>query len=146
LVTSSIDAGSLPCSTIGWLSGMIGALALPGSISTYFSPRRPRLATRAKALVWSLTSLSISSSTSALPSGRRRTSVTLPTRTPATRTLDLLSSPATESKTAVIFLVPAPRPIFTSSIFKMKNPRTPRMTSMKIPIFAADDMSFSSAE
>ncbi len=41
---------------------------------------------------------------------------------------------------AVTFLWFPVRLTFTSSIFRMKKPRMPRMTSMNAPIFAAEDM------
>src|SRR5438105_4962308 len=67
-------------------------------------------------------------------------SVTSPTGTPATRTFDFLSRPATESKIAVTFLE-GPPPTETRSIFRTKKPRIARITSMKMPTFAAEDMS-----
>src|SRR5205809_2800068 len=67
-------------------------------------------------------------------------SVTSPTGTPATRTFDFLSRPATESKTAVTLCV-GPPPSDTRSILRTKYPRTARMINMKMPTLAADDIS-----
>src|SRR5438270_2043142 len=141
---SSIDAGWVPWRTTLCSCGMAGVLAGPGSSSMYFSPSSPRLATCALAPGWSITSGSMSSVTSAFPSGRSLIFETFPARTPATRTADLLSSPATESNIAVTLRAPVPWPICTSSIFRTKCPRIARITSMKAPTLAADDISLAS--
>ena len=140
VVTSSIDAGCVPRSVTVSSGDDLGAFCVPGSSSMYFSPRSPRFATCAEALLCSGTSLSISRVTSAFPLSRRRTVVTFPLRTPATRTADFTSRPATLSNSTFTCRVPLPRLRSMSSIFRTKYPRIARMISMKTPTFAADDI------
>ena len=99
-VISSKDTGTPP--TITELSGSGGAPKGPGTSSTYFSPRSPRLSIEAEAPWRSETLGSSSTSTNAFPS-TRRIFPTLPTLTPATLTAVFSSSPPTSLNWTVTF-------------------------------------------
>src|SRR6266542_2382274 len=117
-------------------SGSSGAPTGPGTSSTYFSPSNPRLAIAADAPWRSSTSLSRSISTIAFPSGVSRIRATLPTRTPARRTVDLASRPATSLNSTEIFLA-GPLPKRRSSILQTRRPVKTRTTRKNPPTFAA---------
>src|SRR5664280_307567 len=116
--------------------GRRGAAGSPALSSTYLSPSMPRDLTCAIAPWWSSTLGSRARWANAVPSGRREMPSTLPTRTPAIRTADLSSRPATSLKCASAEFVRAFFPKWMSSIFRMRTPRARRTTTKNAPIFA----------
>src|ERR1017187_7625136 len=116
--------------------GRRGAAGSPALSSTYLSPSMPRDLTCAIAPWWSSTLGSRARWANAVPSGRREMPSTLPTRTPAIRTADLSSRPATSLKCASAEFVRAFLPKWMSSIFRMRTPRATRTTTKNAPIFA----------
>ena len=85
---------------------------------------------------------SISIVTSAFPSGRSLMSVTFPLRTPAMRTADFVVEAGHGVEDGLhLARVLARATDLMSSIFRMKYPRIARTISMKMPTFAADDIS-----
>src|SRR5664279_6095715 len=116
--------------------GRRGAAGSPALSSTYLSPSMPRDLTCAIAPWCSSTFGSSARCASAVPSGRREMPSTLPTRTPAIRTADLSSRPATSVKCASAEFVRAFFPKWMSSIFRMRTPRARRTTTKNAPIFA----------
>src|SRR6202035_592106 len=137
-MASSKLTGVCPWRT-AW-SGSSGAPSGPGTSSTYFSPRSPRLAILAVVPWVSGSGLSSSMLTRALQPERQKPSPR-PTRTPATRTEALSSRPATELKTASRRLPPWCWKGLMSSIFQMSTARMTRQRVPKSPSFSTCGMS-----
>ena len=108
----------------------------PARSSTYLSPSIPRLRIWAERALAQLDAGSSARCATAVPSGRSVIPSTLPTRTPAIRTADLSSRPATSLKCASAVFVRAFFPKWMSSIFRMRTPSATRTTTKNAPIFA----------
>ena len=127
--------GASPCRTEP--SGRADAPTGPGVSSTYFSPSSPRFAIAAEAPCRRSTSGSMSTSTIAFPVALSiRIFATFPTRTPATRTVDLASSPAT-SLNSIEIRCALPRPRRSSSIRQTRRPARTKTITKNAPTFAA---------